>query len=859
MKIKQAHIGKRKKRKLRWWHFLLLFILLSLAGLWVVNEQTKGWAKEKGYNSIVEIATVSLENYLQSKPDLADTLELKIENIYFDRLSEQSANARERGLLLPADKDYVPADLKYKGDKMDVELRLKGHMSDHVQKNKWSFRVKVRDDLGNVDGMRRFTLQHPGTRMYIYEWIYHQLLDREDVFHLRYKFLRVKMNGEDWGIYALEENFQKELVAFNNRPPGPLFRFNADPYWVDRYNALVGERVRAENADYSSSFIEVYRDENVYEDKNMLQKFTKATALLEAFRRNELPSDSVFDIERMAKMHAMIDLVGGHHSLDWSDVKFYYNPVTSLIEPVGYESFSGFPVKYIAGSYQYRPGKKNYGDYHQNLFSNEKFFRAYIRNLERIASDKYLDDFFAAVDSGLQANLQILYSEFPYKDFNKNMYYRHAKMIRKILQPSKSFHAFLEKTEEDSIVIQLGQVDALPVEITAIDFDGEVVQLENPVILPSKPKHLNTDYRSFAFKNPDNDFDKDDIEIIYKILGSGYENREKVLPYPFKDKSSLKGAASIQLPNVEGFDFLVKNDSEKVVTMLPGAYSLQKILVIPTGYQFLIPPGTNLNLENNAGIIIRGPLIIKGISDQPVRVASEDGEGKGILVMNANEVSEIEYAEFSGLKQFNNAGLDLNGVLNFYEADVNINNAAFTNFDSEDAIDIIRSDAKLNNVTFSVMNNDAVDLDFSQAIIKNCSFYNMGEDAIDATSTMLTLRKIKIDSAGNKGLNLKAQSHADASNLSVSNSLIALSAEDMGVLKLSNSNISDCKVGLTAYQNKGAFGPAEINARKITFKNVENHFIMENNSIIRLDGVLQKESGKKVETRLKDFQKAGEE
>ena len=32
---------------------------------------------------------------------------------------------------------------------------------------------------------------HPGTRGYIYEWIYHQLMKQEDIIALRYKFINV--------------------------------------------------------------------------------------------------------------------------------------------------------------------------------------------------------------------------------------------------------------------------------------------------------------------------------------------------------------------------------------------------------------------------------------------------------------------------------------------------------------------------------------------------------------------------------------------------------------------------------------------------------------------------------------------
>ena len=48
------------------------------------------------------------------------------------------------------------------------------------------------------------------------------------------------------------------------------------------------------------------------------------------------------------------------------------------------------------------------------LFSDETFFREYIRQVERICTDHYLDGFFSESNQELQNNLAIIYKEFPY-------------------------------------------------------------------------------------------------------------------------------------------------------------------------------------------------------------------------------------------------------------------------------------------------------------------------------------------------------------------------------------------------------------------------------------------------------------
>jgi len=88
----------------------------------------------------------------------------------------------------------VPARITHGNVTRRVHLRLKGEWGDHVDTDKWSLRVKVRDGE-TLMGMKRFSLQHPKTRDFIHEWVHHQAMLREDVLALRYDFVDVTING----------------------------------------------------------------------------------------------------------------------------------------------------------------------------------------------------------------------------------------------------------------------------------------------------------------------------------------------------------------------------------------------------------------------------------------------------------------------------------------------------------------------------------------------------------------------------------------------------------------------------------------------------------------------------------------
>ena len=62
----------------------------------------------------------------------------------------------------------------------------------------------------------------------------------------------------------------------------------------------------------------------------------EAISLFENFRNKKLRLEKVFNLEQLAKLMA-IKAVFGSPEFDWRDIKFYYNPITSLLEPIARE------------------------------------------------------------------------------------------------------------------------------------------------------------------------------------------------------------------------------------------------------------------------------------------------------------------------------------------------------------------------------------------------------------------------------------------------------------------------------------------------------------------------------------------
>jgi hypothetical protein len=228
MDIKSADIKGKNRQKSGKRHLLklLFFVVFLLA---VLSTATIIYAdkfiRTKGYTGITEFITVLAGNMRTGFNAAPETINIEIAPEEFAKIRERRDIAIKRKVIINEEGSYVPAVITYGNKKIEVKLRLKGHMTDHVEGKKWSYRIRVKGN-DHFMGMRTFSIQHPGTRGYFYEWIYHQMLKERGITALRYKFIQVMMNDENLGIYAVEEHFDDELIADNGRPAGPVFRFN---------------------------------------------------------------------------------------------------------------------------------------------------------------------------------------------------------------------------------------------------------------------------------------------------------------------------------------------------------------------------------------------------------------------------------------------------------------------------------------------------------------------------------------------------------------------------------------------------------------------------------------------------------
>ena len=772
---------------------------------------------------------------------------IDIKHTDFQKLAYQREVALRSGVLLKTDDDYVPAQIRLNDEVVKVKLRLKGDWTDHLQGDKWSYRVVVKGEK-SIFGMKTFSIQHPKTRNYMSEWLFHRLLKYEGLIALRYDFIKAIINGKDLGVFALEEHFEKRLIEHNELREGPIIKFNENLLWLEKVQQRIPFPQAASNGAglYLSSDIDGFQTNKWLADSSRAALYSRAIQLLETFRRGELSTSEVFDVPKLAKFFAVVDLVGGKHAAIWHNFRFYYNPVTAKLEPIGFDADCGYPITYLLGTkpagIDDEPSAHGYTDYNALFFKDEAFYRAYIHTLERIADPAYLDTFFAEIGGDFEKELNIIYSEFPYYESPKEVILSNQRYIQTALNPVKGLHAYFHKHDPAShtVTVDVGAIQSLPIEVLGLSYkDSLSFAGTSKTELPPHYEFDLVHYQNASFALP-NDFAwadsvVRDLKVQYKLVGTEDVRTEMLFPFPLHGADIANGDVLRQPGNAEQFHFLRIDAVEKTISIAPGNWHITRNLIIPKGYRLVAGPGVRVDLSNDAMILSHSPVEFVGTPDDPVVVQSSDSTGQGMVVMNAGARSVLQYVRFDNLSNPSQNGWVLTGAVTLYESPVDILQSEFVNNRCEDGLNIVRSDFIIDGSLFSGTQSDAFDSDFSDGKIVDTRFYNCGNDGIDISGSMLRVQNVLVDGAGDKGLSAGENSQMHVINSEIQNAEIAVSSKDLSSMTIDGIIIANSTIGFSPFQKKAEFGAAHIVVTNLELSNTEIPYLVEENSTLKVD------------------------
>ena len=343
-------------------------------------------------------------------------LYLSLPDTSFERISKKRNEAIDKEILFKSKSDYVDGKLFCNDKELIVRARLKGDNIDHLKGSFWSFRIKCNEKGKYIAGHNKISIQGVETRAFLKEWVFHKLLERENIIGLQYDFLAFCVNDTLCGTYAIESHFDNYLLQLSKRPNGPIFKIDESGFWKQTYNKTL------KNQDSILRSAEILICNKKWAKKNK-ETTNKATNLLTNYLNGKKDAEEVFNLPVWARFIAVSELMGSPHNLRWHNLRFYFNPEIQKIEPIGFDNGTWLESKNI-----YFLNKPE--TFYRNMLHNPSFKRELITHAKRLGESSYMEEFYDEYWDEIIKYQKIIRKSYPKYTFWKEHFQTSQKRIR---------------------------------------------------------------------------------------------------------------------------------------------------------------------------------------------------------------------------------------------------------------------------------------------------------------------------------------------------------------------------------------------------------------------------------------------
>jgi len=183
----------------------------------------------------------------------------------------------------------------------------------------------------------------------------------------------------------------------------------------------------------------------------------------------------------------------------------------------------------------------------------------------------------------------------------------------------------------------------------------------------------------------------------------------------------------------------------------------------------------------------------------------------------------------------------MTGGVNVINTEAHFKNCVFKNCFTEDALNIYSSFFSLENCKFENCSSDGFDGDFVNGVVRNCHFINISGDGVDFSGSSVSVEKSIFYNVEDKAISV-----GEASNVKISDSNVNIANFGIVSKDLSNAHCVDTLIkntriaGVSCYQKKNNFGPANIVLNNVRFEDSNKSFLIQTGSSAKTDGTFIK-------------------
>jgi hypothetical protein len=631
--------------------------------------------------------------------------------------------------------------------------------------------------------MKAFVLQSPATCGYLNDWLYVESLRRAGVLAPRFQFVNLIIDGESWGVYALQESVPKELsVSFDAEREGrylahtSLWGTHNGPAWHKGNRYLNPLETHPAPAGHSLVSLAQTRadvvDLSQYDDLDTIRVYAREVMRIsQPAYIEELESVYAGDLVRYRAALAQ-EFFHAYLEPPWDLLSRRQDLLLATLRPS--QPIYAYQIDTHAGMGRSRGFGDNIQLYVGNLVAHPVVLWQ-VQSGERtvdIRPDWIREEGEALIDQEVEPSVVLRGLQGPAPRY-----------IALHIPATEAGKLFSRDASLDTNTLQIRtSLFGLDARIT-VDVQQEAASDLTVTDLPTQP--------------------------------------------------SLQQALELH-------PFLTVAAQPGFLELAPGTWTVEGDLILPDGFGLRATQPVTLAFDRQAILFSTGPLSLQGSGGGRIRLVPQDVDWGGIVVFQAGAETQ---SRFRNVDVYNTTGSRwdgrVTGGIAFYHSSVTFDHCRVLGSTAPSAVQIVRSDFVLVDSEFGYTSADAFAGDYVRGRLERCTFRRILGNGINMNHSVISVQDVNLLHVYDTGLLANMSSEVTARSIYAQDIGMAIVSKDMGYIDVKDVNIVQARMaGIGAYRAQMPPSRSTIHASEVMFQDTPVQVRAQMGSSVNVNGTI---------------------
>ncbi|HXV61388.1 MAG TPA: right-handed parallel beta-helix repeat-containing protein [Vicinamibacteria bacterium] len=715
--------------------------------------------------------------------------------------AEVSAARVSTGIL----RDYVPAQfLLEDGRWLPIEVKLRGKTAGHYARQRPSLRLKFPRNH-YFEGKRHINISNPSDKGVTKDLTTNWELARHGILTWDSRFVVLKINEKVVGLFQEIEEIGRPMLDRGGRSEGFIFDGN-------------GQLAGAPGGfgwDKAESAI-----------KRLLQCKEETSSPPDADPCNWTFLQTYTDTDRFAWAAAVTTLVGSTHAWSNNNLHVYYDPARGTFEPIPWD-YLGYridPETTIEGETATNEARAFLRIPEFRRMRDERLWTLITERVEPMIA--HANEAFARLDAAFRYDNHAIRSSRGHRI--------HEAFIEE-LESNAAYLSTLFRTAELGVVVRPTQNEgSVVVELenrgkAFVWVTGVVVARNGKRVVVPLPEHELVDGQWSGEPGRSRLAIREvlDVEIIGLAARNGVTG-ELLADDDVQIRSSEITVASLDREEMPDSAPVLPGNARRegrTIVLGPGVVHLDATWEVPQSYSVQVEPGTTIELEDGASLIVYGDLTAVGTAREPIAVrGAKSKSGWGALVVQGRRAERstvrLEHVILEGGAGAENDRTHFTGALSVTDAVISLRESRFVDIAAIDGINFKYCDVEMRNNVFSNTAEDAVDLDFCTGVVVGNHVFGAGGDGLDFSGSDLDVEQNIIENCVDKGMSVGEKTVARIRDNQIDRCYTGIASKDGSDVTIEATRLTGLDVGVSIYRKKLTFGTPVARLSRVVMADV---------------------------------------